>query len=61
MQPTSLDLVDGFGASKCNVSAVAVCSTGVAGNCVMIETSTHDDLILFIQNKSMNNPLNFGK
>ena len=61
MQPTSLDLVDGFGTSKCTISAVSVCSIGVGGNYVMSETSTHADIILFIQNKSMNNPLNFGR
>ena len=37
------------------------CSTGVGGNYVMNETSTLADIILFIQNKSLNNPLKFGR
>ena len=69
MQPTSLDswkqstchIVDGFGTCKCTVSVVAGCSTEVRGNYVMVESSTHADIILFIQNKSMNNTLNFGR
>jgi hypothetical protein len=50
MQPTSLDswiqstchLVDVFGTSKCTVSLVAGCATGVGGNCVMVQTSTSE-------------------
>ena len=69
MQPTSLDswiqstchLVDVFGTIECTLSSVAGCATGLGGNCVMVQTSTHADIILFIQNKPMNNLLNFGR
>jgi hypothetical protein len=69
MPPTFLDswiqstcyLADGFGTKKCTVTAVAGHFTGVGGNYVMVENSTHADIILFIQNKSMNNPLKFDR